>query len=133
MAGIGGTPLGFAVFVGVKLAGYTIAASHLRKYYGTARADTFVIGLGRTAIGVVVGGGYGALWVYIIQGNLLSYFILLFPIRIAEWFLLIWLFFDRRQKEKNQMAVRGGTVLSYALDLIGVFTAIVVPGGVWVC
>ena len=58
----------------------------------------------------------------------------LLPVRIAEWWLLIWIFYDRglRQPAKGWRTVALGTVWSYVLDapaIAGFFAT----AGFWVC
>jgi len=57
------------------------------------------------------------------------------PIRIAEWLLLIWIFYDRHflLKKLDTKAVAGGIAWSYVLDAVGIGAALVLPGGIWVC
>jgi hypothetical protein len=58
----------------------------------------------------------------------------LIPVRLAEWWLLLWLFYDRelQQRRKGWRTVALATIWSYALDvpaIVGFF----VTGGVWIC
>jgi hypothetical protein len=57
------------------------------------------------------------------------------PVRMAEWALLVYLFFDRSlmDRRKALWVCAGGTVWSYCLDVIGIAAALVVPGGAWIC
>jgi hypothetical protein len=139
---MGSAPWGYAYFVGVKLAGYTGAAAVIRRWYPEFRGRTFVVGLARTAIGIAMGAAYGALWfalaeflVHAKNPNALFYLAALLPVRMAEWALLVYLFFDRSlmDRRKALWVCAGGTVWSYCLDVIGIAAALVVPGGAWIC
>jgi hypothetical protein len=134
-------PLGFAYFVGVKFVGYTAAAYSLRKVYPDFKAGIAKVGAARTAIGLVAGLAYGALWILLCskvfrtQDPTFAYLLGLLPVRIAEWLLLLHLFFDRTLKDR-QKAIKcaiAGSVWSYCLDAIGIGAALVIPGGIWVC
>ncbi len=87
---MGPGPLGFVYFVGVKLAGYTVAGSLLKKVYGSGIPGLLNVGVTGMVIGLFAG---------------------LFPIRIAEWLFLIYVYFDRRfiDKPKGLKAAIGGT------------------------
>ncbi len=140
------TEVGFAVFAGVKLAGYIGAARALKWAYPASRHGTLKVGAARTAIGVVAGLAYGAFWIWALEKALVPgvsemtmlsiyYFALLLPLRVAEWGFTIWLFFDRgfRDKRKLMKWIALGIACSYLLDAIGLFSAFVVPGGFWIC
>ena len=68
----------------------------------------------------------------------MAYFVffgLLIPIRLAEWSLLIHLFFDREltQRGRDLRYAARGTFWSFLLDAVGIGAAFVVPGGFWIC
>ena len=116
---MGPGPLGFVYFVGVKLAGYTVAASLLKKVYGSGIPGLLNVAVTGTVIGLGAGLAYGGLWILAISksqppnSNLpeFLYFAGLFPVRIAECLFLIYLYFDRRfiVKPKGLKAAIGGT------------------------
>lgn len=64
-----------------------------------------------------------------------TYFAWLVPILLAEWFVVIWIFYDRALDfgTLDAKAIAGGTIWSYVLDAIGIGAAFVLPGGIWVC
>ena len=140
---MGPGPLGFVYFVGVKLAGYTAAGSLLKRVYGTGNPGLLKVGVTRTVIGLVAGLAYGGVWILAMLKSQPSnsylpeffYFAGLFPIRIAEWLFLIYLYFDRRfaDKPKALKAAIGGTIWSNCLDAVGIGATFVIPGGLWVC
>jgi hypothetical protein len=129
---------GYTAFCAVKFAGYTLAALPIRALYKSVKRNLFAVGGARTAIGMTAGaacylgfafagdafGIHPASWFYV--G--------LIPIRIAEWWLLVWLFFDRKLDNRNSgwVVAGAGTVWSYILDLPAAFGFFTV-GGVWVC
>jgi hypothetical protein len=128
---------GYAGFVAVKFAGYALAAHYIAKSYRRADRNRYVVGGVRTLIGMGTGAAYAGIWSILpavrTVGGLL-YFVGLAPVRVAEWWLLLWLFFDCRleNRPKGWGIVRVSTVWSYVLDLpaaIGFF----VTGGLWIC
>jgi hypothetical protein len=138
----GPAPLGLAYFVGIKAAGYTAASVILKHGYGlrdSAKPTVWSVGLTRTAIGIAAGLLYGAFWIYglrnVTDTHGIRYLSGLLPIRLAEWSLLIWIFFDRGLHDGARLwkYVIFGTTCSYVLDAMGVGAALVLPGGIWVC
>lgn len=140
------TAAGFAYFAGVKAVGYTGAAIVLKRGYQAlepVKANVINIGLSRTGIGLAAGLIYGSLWIVVGNGMRLQeseglaiyYYLLLLPVRLAEWTFLIWLFFDKTLHDRIRMwkYITFGTICSYVLDAIGVGAAFVLPGGFWVC
>jgi hypothetical protein len=138
--GISNPILGYSSFCAVKFVGYTGAAYVLSRSYHRD-VSAWKVGAVRTLIGMVAGAGYFLLW-YLFDKHALDtgeafpyrYLAGLLPIRIGEWWLLIWLFYDRelRQIAKDWRMVGIGTVWSYVLDtpaVLGFFAT----AGVWVC
>jgi hypothetical protein len=127
----------------VKFLGYTAYSHFLRnKVFDDAKnggpARTFKIGGTRTLIGLacglVVGTLASSVQFYDRDSATRIYLLGLLPIGIAEWWLLLWLFFRARLSGRN--VTRGitlGIVVSYLLDAIGILAALVIPGGNWVC
>jgi hypothetical protein len=56
------------------------------------------------------------------------------PVRIAECWLLIWLFYDRELREvaKDWRMVGLGTVWSYVLDAPAT-AGLIATAGIWIC
>ncbi len=116
---MGPGPLGFVYFVGVKLAGYTVAGSLLKKVYGSGTPGLLNVGVTGMVTGLGAGLAYAGRWILAMSKSQPAnaylpeflYFAGLFPIRIAEWLLLIYLYFDRRfiDKPKGLKAAIGGT------------------------
>jgi hypothetical protein len=140
------TAAGFAYFAGVKAVGYTAAAFVLKRGYqaiAPVKANILTLGLARTGIGLCAGLVYGGLWIFAGRQMRLQeseklfvyYYLFLLPVRLVEWTVLIWIFFDRSLHDRVRMwkYIAFGTICSYILDAIGVGAALVLPGGFWVC
>ena len=136
-------PIGFAAFTGVKLLGYSVAASILTNLFQSSQ-NVWLVGLARTGIGLVAGTLFGGTWILLGMffqtawpgwAAALLFFGLLIPIRLAEWSLLIHFFFDRGllQRAKDVKVAAVGSVWSFVLDGVGIVSAFVIPGGFWVC
>jgi hypothetical protein len=133
MAG-GPGPTGFAAFLAVKYAGYSLAGGVLNWAYSTRERSAWKVGLVRTVIGVAAGVTFGLAAMYLPIGGWL-FFGGLIPVRVLEWGLLLRLFYEA-QFLATPRAWRwsaAGVVWSFLLDAIGVGAALVVPGGIWVC
>ena len=136
--------MGFVYFGAAKAVGYTAASVVLKNGYGlreSPKPGIWAVGLTRTLIGIGVGAVYGGLWYFVFSKFIgedsvpTYYYLFLLPVRLAEWSLLLWLFFDRGLHDRSRMwkYVVFGTICSYMLDAIGVFAAFVLPGGMWIC
>jgi len=93
-----------------------------------------LIGLG---VGAVVGLGFWAIPYFSTHdttGTVL-FFSLLVPVRVGEWALLLrWIYRMRPFKEAlGWRLITFGLLVSFALDAIGIISAVVLPGGMWVC
>jgi len=114
---IGGTndAFGYAIFCAIKLAGYTGAARVIASIYEAKPYTAWVVGLSRTILGMTTGG----LLMLILESGLgIHPFLLLLPVRVAEWWFVIWFFYDRKQpKEKIWLAVILAVIWSYMLDI----------------
>ena len=125
--------IGYFGYCAVKFAGYSLAAHFISQRYQTKR-NPFLVGGTRTLIGMSVGVAY-----YFLLGLLRPHSALLaglglVPVRFMEWWLLLWLFYDRRleQRRKGWRTVVLLTIWSFILDvpaLIGFFAT----GGLSVC
>jgi hypothetical protein len=135
--------VGYVAFAGVKFVGYAMAALVLRRAYQSTR-NPWVVGLGRTGIGLIAGALFGGIWLLLSMRfenkwpdwmAVSVFFGLLIPIRLGEWCLLIHWFFDRglRQREMAEKYAMIGSLWSFALDAVGIVAAFVVPGGFWIC
>ena len=135
--------IGFAAFTGVKLLGYSVAASVLTNVFQSPR-NAWLVGLARTGIGLVAGTLFGGAWFLLAMrfdnkwpewAAASLFFGLLIPIRLAEWSLLIHFFFDRGlvQRARDLKLAAVGSAWSFVLDVVGIVSAFVIPGGFWVC
>ena len=143
-AGIGHPGLGYATFCAIKFAGYTTAAHFLSMSYKRDDLASWKVGAVRTLIGMAAGVAYYGLWTLIprmthptaglFDGFPYLYLAGLLPVRIAEWWLLIWLFYDRalRQPAKGWRMVGLGTIWSYVLDAPAI-AGFIATAGFWVC
>jgi len=137
----GPNALGFVYFSAVKLAGYTAAAWYFKRDYKRPDSSVWKVGAARTALGIAAGVSYGAAWWFIAKRfhgaeNWDSWYLPdLLPIRIGEWSLFLWLFFERASAQRSRLVrnVLLGTAWSYVLDAIGIFAAFIIPGGIWIC
>lgn len=132
----GAEAMGVVYFAAVKFAGYTAAGYFLRRKYPEAIVSPFVIGFVRTLIGLVAGAAVMLLVSRLdIAGGGFGFYLLLLPVRIAEWLLVLWLFFERGDWQWSRAL--GWATLGFAwsslLDLPAVLSAFLLPGGVWIC
>jgi hypothetical protein len=135
--GIDNPVIGYIGFCAVKFAGYTIAARFISRSYERKGRSEYAIGGVRTLIGMAAGVAYFNLW-RLIPGTAAAsgfgYMGGLVPVRFGEWWLLVWIFYDRelRQARKNWCTVALATIWSYVLD-VPALVGFLVTGGVWVC
>lgn len=132
----GAEALGVVYFAAVKLVGYTAAAWFLKRRYGQPGVNAWAADGVRTVIGLVV----GVIAVFLasqldIFRTTPAFFILLVPTRIAEWLLLLWLFFERPAWSWGRALTWAslGTVWPFILDIPAIISAFALPGGVWIC
>ena len=144
-AGFTNPALGYAGFCAVKFAGYALAARYISRAYGRPDIGALRVGATRTLIGMAAGAAYFGIWMAAqksygrppstaFHAFPFLYLAGLLPLRIAEWWLLIWIFYDRRleQRAKGWRTVALGTGWSYVLDapaIAGFFAT----AGFWVC
>jgi hypothetical protein len=154
----GPTEVGFLAFAAVKLAGYTAAGFLLRKSYRSlpragaisltgadsnvaepqllaSPATPFLFGIARTAVGIMVGMTFATALASFGLADTPAFYFGLFPVRLAEWSLVIWLFFARTQFNGLRLTKQSliASFLSYMLDLPAILAMFVIPGGMWIC
>jgi len=124
--GIDSPVLGYTVFCAVKFAGYSLAAHFLARRYERPQHSSVKVGAVRTLIGMVVGALYFGAQLAIarspprqrsrVHGRLA-------PVRVAEWWFLIWLFYDRplEHKRRGWWCVALGVVWSFLLDVPAIY------------
>jgi hypothetical protein len=126
--------LGPVAFLAIKVVGYTAAAVAISKAYGRKDLNPFVVGAARTAIGLVFGVLAVLLLGLIGKAGGAIFLIGLIPIRIVEWWLLIWTFYDRQLANRRlgwKVAILG-TVWSFILDIPSI-AGLIIVGGFWIC
>jgi hypothetical protein len=144
----GPSELGFVYFAAAKLVGYTAFCKWVITPQLTYAGDSqpslpsvWKAGAARTLIGVGIGVIIGlAFWriPYFATHDFYDngiFFLVLLPVRIGEWWLLLrWIYRDFPVAGRRRAAIIAeGILASFILDLIGVLTALVMPGGMWVC
>ncbi len=128
--------IGAATFVGVKLLGYSVAGYVLKRRYAQRETRALAFGVARTLLGIIAGVVYGVVIVYFqITSSEWQFYVWLAPVRLAEWLLIIWLFFERDELNKKRLTLNSvlGSAWSYVLDVPAALSAFVVPGGMWIC
>lgn len=127
--------VGATAFVAVKLIGYSFVGNKLNKWYRVKVPHPFVFGIARTCLGAAVGIGV----LYMLQGIAGQgdklFFLLLIPIRFFEWFLIIYLFYEKKKFAIRRISENSavGIFFSFALDIPAILAAFVIPGGMWIC
>ncbi len=128
---IGGTNsvLGYAIFCGIKLAGYMAAFRVIDSIYEAKPRRFLLAGVSRTLLGM----GTGALLYLFMQESPVHPWLMLLPVRLAEWWLMIWVFYARKETKRNAwLLVFLATIWSYMLDIpaaLGFF----MEGGFGIC
>ena len=130
---------GYLAFCAVKAVGYTGAAAVISRVYERTDRNAMVVGAARTLIGMAVGAA-----IYAFQHIESAYGLDTFDtmakdiaglavLRFAEWWLLLWLFYDRQLSSGRGWGVAcGGVVWSFVLDIPAVL-GYVIAAGVWIC
>jgi hypothetical protein len=146
-AGMENPVLGYIAFCGVKAVGYTAATAVISRVYERSDLNAFVVGLTRTLIGMAVGASlFGVMHLFRImhlnisplhiqpENARLMAFGILCLVRLAEWWFLIWLFYDRSLHEpfRGWKVAVLGVVWSFVLDIPS-FIGWLVVGGFYVC
>jgi hypothetical protein len=89
------------------------------------------------AVGAVVGLGFWAIPYFSKHDTVDSvlFFVFLIPVRVSEWALLLWWIYRLRpiNDYSCMKLITLGILASFALDAIGIISAFVLPGGMWVC
>jgi hypothetical protein len=144
-AGLG--PLGFAYFAGAKFLGYSVYSTwinHRLEKHNPADElpSAWKGGAVRTGIGVAVGAVAGlGFWALVRPNTFLEkyggwvFFGGLVPVRVAEWAFFLWLLYRKFRVGgiDKELFIAFGVGTSFVLDAIGIFTAMVAPGGVSIC
>lgn len=137
-AGIEHPVLGYAVFVGVKVAGYALAAQWISRSYGRTDRNPWIVGAVRTLIGMAAGALYAGLIALVAHAATRAgtplFLLGLLPLRIAEWWLLVWWFYDRplERKKLGWKTVGWATLWSFVVDVPAI-AGLFLTGGMWIC
>ena len=130
--------VGYLSFCAIKFVGYSMVASTISDVYGREKLSSWKVGGVRTLIGMAVGAAYYAAWQSIPEAGMgfggLGYLVGLLPLRICEWWFLLWLFYDRSLERRalSWRTVGSATLWSYALD-IPALMGFLVTGGLSIC
>lgn len=75
-----------------------------------------------------------ALWLGL-QKSEAAYYLALFPVRLAEWLLVLWWFFARAGLRGGRWTGYAllGSAWSYLLDVPAIVAMFAIPGGAWIC
>lgn len=130
--------LGYFVFCGIKFFGYWAAAVLLKNLYSGVEKSSAWIGATRTLLGMLAGGLF---WLLIggesgasrTDSEVIFFGTLIF-LRVIEWWLLIWFFFDRKfvYVRKDWLMVVLGVIWSFVLDIPAVL-GLLMTGGFRIC
>jgi hypothetical protein len=125
--------IAYLLFSIYKFFGYSLAGKMLNIFYSKSSLSAWKVGLVRTLIGMIAGGSFTLAW-YLLEshgffrhlgmtmgrgGSSLYYLAALIPIRIFEWGLVVWIFYDRRFEKaaKALVFIVAGVMWSFLLDL----------------
>jgi len=144
----GGTAVGFIYFAAAKYAGYTAYCRWGIQPQLDKPEDLFPqlpsawkAGAVRTLIGLVIGAvvgfGFWAIPRFSHHDNAgeVLFFSMLVPVRAFEWWVLLrWVYKDfTLTNGQRTLLICVGIVVSFLLDGLGILSAFVLPGGMWVC
>jgi hypothetical protein len=132
----GGSPaIGLIAYTTVKLVGYSFFGRKLNQWYNKAAPRPFVFGAVRTLLGVIVGVSSLFMLSNLTSNQGALFFIFLIPIRFCEWFLILYLFYERKNYSFKRISGYSalGIICSFLLDIPAIISVFVIPGGVWVC
>ncbi|HXF39277.1 MAG TPA: hypothetical protein VN687_06155 [Blastocatellia bacterium] len=128
--------IGLAAFPAIKFTGYALAGRFLKHRYQDPGISSIKFGAARTVLGIFAGITYACL-VGSVKSSDTRIYLGLAPVRIVEWLLIIWIFFEYGSLTSNKQRLIGysllGVVWSYFLDLFGLLPLIIIPGWFWVC
>ena len=129
--------VGYAAFTAVKLGGYTLAAWKLNRTYSDHARNVLAVGATRTGIGMAFGYLMAMLLLLLLfigTPALVLGYLLFIPVRLLEWWLIIFIFYDRelQTRAKDWRMVGLGTIWSFVLDAPAII-GLVATGGFWIC
>ncbi len=136
--GISAVILGTIIYASIKVAGYSFFAKYLNALFNKQQ-NIWKVGLTRTVLGVALGLAHNALFFTFFDISMGRspiggdgtplYFLFLVLLRIIEWGLIIYWFYDKpfKNKTKTFKAITLGILCSFILDipmLMGLFVVI---------
>ena len=141
---MGPAPFGIVPFTAVKLAGYSAAGAFFSKQHRNRmdpgheipQVSAVVFGGAPTFLGLAAGAAYAGAW-YLsgLEPTTITWLVFLFPVRLLEWGLTLWWFYDRRMAHRRLWMTQTvvGAAWSYCLDVPALLAVWVTPGAMWVC
>jgi len=130
-AGIDNPVLGLVTFGAIKFAGYSLAARVIARKCDSTEHSPYAVGATRLAIGCILGPLY-AFTIAMHVGELFP-LIGLFPVRMFEWWLIVWWFYDDEVRGRFRWQVIClASVWSYVLNIPAII-GFIATAGVWIC
>jgi hypothetical protein len=110
------------VVIAVKIAAYSLAARVISWAYGQSELSSLLVGGTRVLIGLVTGVIHVLVMhkIFHIEGPVDVGTFWLIPVRMFDWWLLVWIFYDRWLTKPVlgwKVAILG-TLWSYVLDFV---------------
>jgi hypothetical protein len=137
--GIENPAVGYVSVCAIKFVGYSLAGYVISKQYQKEKLNSLLVGGIRTLIGMGFGAAYFCFFSSLPTPTLdqiggWGYLAGLIPIRIVEWWLLLWIFYDRKfeRRRRDWAIVVLGTIWSYILDIPAI-ASFILTAGVYVC
>jgi len=128
--GFNNGPILLFIFLAIKMAGYCLAAIVLARLFQKPQMQGFknviIFGFTRLLVGIAVVLATTALTNYYHIENARNVYIGIYPVRIIEWFLFIWLFFDYKLEKPMRIFVYAliAGLYSYLLDIPAIASAV---------
>lgn len=130
---------GYATFATIKVVGYCTLTFVMDRVYKKPFWLFIPAGISRTLIGLVFSGIYGLMaGLFLgVTGLLISaplFLLGLLLVRLVEWWLVVWLFYDRSltEKSKDWIWAAVGASWSFVLD-IPAFLGLIAKSGLFIC
>ena len=127
--------IGTSIYAAIKTLGYSLFAKYLNWLYGT-KNNIWKVGSIRTVMGIVLGVLHNGICLSVLNVTMgrsplggedtALYFFLLILLRVLEWSIIVFFFYDRKLKKKGSLmlAILLGILCSFILDIpfiLGVF------------
>lgn len=127
--------IGLIAYTTIKVIGYSWVGWKLNQCYQKTNPRPYLFGIARTVLGLVV----GITTIYIlrkINSNQGAIFVIcLIPIRFFEWFIIIYVFYERFDFSFKRLSKYSlvGIIFSFLFDIPVIASILIIPGGYWVC